>query len=264
LNVWLPLQAGGFKGTLNLCEMKFNRVVGQIKEATTHSDLGWDLRDDLGYQLKLAADAFKEAMGTPGETSYGAVTDGLMGLLSSLPTLLNSGICAAAAELNLDRLVKLMTAVRGILSEQTSEHDSAYVTLVHSIDGLQASWDELGLRVREHSRLQGLDSKLRTVSGAGIPPGTMANEWRRIKEKRSWLEPPFSPQFEARTSELLATETAIDSAVEQHDEREATALLGQYLASVSSAFRDADTGLKDLCMRLSVVSQPLRTILDMC
>ncbi len=260
----VPLQAAGSKGQLLRCEEKFIRIAGQIQQASENSDLDSNLRDELDFQLRLTADAFKEAMGTAGGFSYGLVENRLKDLLSDLPTPLNSGISAAAKQMNLTRLIELMRNVHNILGQQIFNHDSAYVTITQSVDSLNASRDELKQRVNEHSRLQGLDSKLRTVSGAGVLPGEVADEWRRIKQRRSRLVQPFSPEFERFTAELSRIEEDIDSAIGQDDERKAEELLRDYSISVSEAFCEADTGLKDFCMRLTVVSQSLRTILDMC
>jgi|GEM_PF-2170453 len=260
-----PLQAGAFNGHLHRCEIRFNRILQQINNAIAGTDLDVGLRDDLEYYLHLVTDAFREEMDAPEESSYGLVMDRLRELLSSLPTSLNSFICSAARQINLTRLIELITNVQSILAEESSEHDAAYMTLAESIGGFQASCADLERRITEHNRLQGLDSKLRTVCCSGIiADGVVADEWRRIKEKRSRLTPPFTPEFNNWIGELDDLENEIDATIGQSDESPAKQLLCNYFWSVSKTFRAADTGLKDFCIRLSVLGHSLRIILNMC
>ena len=184
-------------------------------------------------------------------------------LLSGLPTRLDAGIADAAAELNLDRLVQIMTTVRAQLHAPAPEHDAELEPVVHGIDALQRLRDELVKRVAEHTQLQRLDSKLRTVCVAKIIPG--AGEWERIKILRARLADPFSEELKKQSRFLDAAEKKTEEARGQGDEQALRNNLESYFSAVRYVFRDVDSSLKEFCTRLSgEVNQPLQIILSMC
>jgi hypothetical protein len=155
-----------------------------------------------------------------------------------------------------------MMSVRTKLPDSQPAQDSELDSFLKGVEALNRLREELERRVTEHTRLQRLDSKLRTVSAGSAAPGTLASEWARMKLVRSKLAPPFSPEMEAANKDLVAIETDIETAFVKADEPEAMALVMEYFRSVSSVFRDVDTSLMGFCMRLGAVNEPLRLILS--
>jgi hypothetical protein len=257
-----PMKAGGATSRLRPFKIKFAEEARRIQECIQGNEMNPALRDDLTDQLELTREAFQAALDVPGDAAYGRAIGELDMLLSSLPPRLDAGIADAAAELNLDRLVHIMTTVRTQLHESATEHGAEIEPVVHGIDALQRLRDELVKRVAEHTQLQRLDSKLRTVCVAGPALTEVRSEWGRIKLVRSRLAPPFSAEIGAVNEDLVAIESEIETAVER-DEPAALDLLKEYFRAVSSVFRAVDTSLKEFCMRLSEVSQPLKIILSM-
>jgi len=256
-----PMQAGGATSRLRPFKIRFAGEARQIQEAIQEKGLNAVLRGDLTDRLDSAAAALETAVKTPGEAAYGLAVNELDALLSGMPMQLDLGIAEAAAGLNLDRLVELMTRVRDTLPPG---NDPELEPFVQGIDALSRLRDELGQRVSEHGLLQRLDSKLRAVCVGGILPGKLAGEWARIKLVRSRLVPPFSPELGAVNGDLVAIEGEIEAALQQGDETAALDLVKEYFRAVSSVFRDVDGSLKEFCLRLSAVSQPLKTVLSMC
>jgi hypothetical protein len=181
-------------------------------------------------------------------------------LISGPPTRLDVAISDAAGDVDLDRLVDLMTTVRGTLG--SSPADATLSGFVQGIDALQRLRDELRQRTQEHGQLQSLDSKLRTVCLGGTPAGTLVAEWMRIKRVRARLTGPGSPEFQAASAELIELEAAVEAALGTGDERHAFDLVQDYFRAVGSVFRDVDTSLKDFCLRLAGVNRALKAILD--
>jgi hypothetical protein len=107
------MQVGVSKGPLRSFKLKFATEARWIQEATQRHNMNPALREEIMDQLALAAIASQEGVDTPGDAAYGRVVSELNLLLSALPARLDSGIADAAAELKLDRLVELMTTVRG-------------------------------------------------------------------------------------------------------------------------------------------------------
>jgi len=60
-----------------------------------------------------------------------------------------------------------------------------------------------------------------------------------------------------------ATELEIEKGLAQGDEPAALDHLRDYFRVVTSAFRNVDGSLNQFCLRLSAVSQPLKTVLQM-
>jgi hypothetical protein len=259
-----PMQAGVSGTPLRRYKVKFATAHNRIQEATQRHDMNPALREEILDRLADAAAAFQEAVDTPGDAAYGRVVGELNLLLSALPARLDSGIADAAAELRLDRLVELMTTVGGTFSAAVSEGDPGLAPFVQGVDALQRLRDELAMRVTEHTRLQNLDFKLRTLCVGGTTPEEVTIAWRRIKQARSRLAPPFSSDLESANCDLVAIESDVEGAVGRGDKEAALEFLREYFICVGSAFRAVDTSLSDFCMRLSNVSQPLKTILQMC
>jgi TIR domain len=263
-----PMQAGGVASRLRPFKMTFAGQARRIHEAIQRRELNAMMRDDLIDRLDLdrlepVAEAFQAAVDVLSEAAYGQVVSALNGLLSGAPPKLDDGIADAARELNLDRLVELMTTVRNTLSAVAAGHDAELEPFLQSIDALNRLRDELTRRVSEHTQLQCLDSKLRTVCIGGIAPGAVASEWGRIKRVRARLVPPFSEELEAVNDDLVTIESDIEVAVKGGEEQEALDLLREYFRSASSVFRSVDGNLKEFCLRLSTVGQPLKTVLSM-
>jgi len=259
-----PMQAGGAASRLRPFKVRFAGEEHRIQEAIQGREMNAVLRDDLIERLDSTTAAFKAAVDAPSEAAYGCVVCELNGLLSGMPSQLDLGIAEAATGLNLDRLVELMTRVRDTLPATAAGKDSELEPFVQGIDALMRLRDELTRRVAEHGQLQRLDSKLRTVCVGGTIPGMLAGEWGRIKLARSRLAPPLSPAMGAVNDDLEAIEFEIEALLGRGDEQVALDLVKEYFGAVSSVFRRVDGSLKEFCLRLSAVSQPLKTILSMC
>jgi SEFIR domain len=258
-----PMQEGGAVTRLRPFKVRFDLQARRILEGIQGREITTPLRDDLLDRLNSIAVAFQASVDTPCEAAYGCAVGELNGLLSGVSPQLDYGISVTATELNLDRLVELMTTVRGRLPESPAAHDPALEVILQSIDALNRLRDELARRVSEHGHLQRLDSKLRTACVGGTLPGALAIEWERIKLVRSRLAPPFSLELSAANDDLVAIESEIEVGLERPDEQAARDLLREYFRSVSSVFRDVDVSLKVFCGRLSAVNQPLKTVLNM-
>jgi TIR domain len=262
-----PMQAGGVVSRLRPYRTTFAGQVRRIREAIQRRELNAMMRDDLIDRLNLdrletVESAFQAAGDVSSEAAYRHVVGALDELISGAPSKLHDSIAIAARELNLDRLVELMTTVQHTLPTVAAGHDAELEPFLQSIDALNRLRHELTWRVSEHAHLQSLDSKLRTVCVGGIAPG-VASEWGRIKRVRARLVPPFSAELEAMSDELVAIESDIDRAAERGEEQEALDLVREYFRAVSSMFRSVDSNLKEFCLRLSTVSQPLKTVLNM-
>ena len=266
-----PMQEGGATTRLRLFKMAFAGAAQRIDEVIQGRERNAMARDDLKDQFDLdrlepVKEAFQKAVDNtdPSDTTaYGGVVSELNRLLSGAPPKLDNAIVYTAQELKLDRLVELMTTVRGTLLAAASGHDAELEQFHQSIDALTRLQDELIRRVSEHTRLQNLDSKLRTVCIGGIAPEAVASEWGRIKRVRARLAPPFSADLGVANDDLVAIESTIETAVKHGKEEEALSFLGEYFRAVSHLFGEVDGSLKALCLRLSTVSQPLNTVLNM-
>jgi DNA repair exonuclease SbcCD ATPase subunit len=150
------------------------------------------------------------------------------------------------------------------LPEFTSTQDSSLKQFVQGIEALQGLRDELKVRVDEHSRLQYLDRELRRGCVGGMTVRTLNADWQRIKRVRTKFAPPFSSELELVYDDLTEIESEVEVAIKEGDNPAAQAKIEEYFMSVGSVFRAVDTSLKNFCMRLAKVSQPLKTILDMC
>ena len=112
--------------------------------------------------------------------------------------------------------------------------------------------------------LQTLDYKLRTTCVAKTNLLDIATAWKNIKRARSKLTPPFSNELDAANADLVAMEREIDETIERNEETRTVDLVKEYFRSMSRVFLTVDRGLKEFCMRLSDVNQPLQIVLSMC
>jgi TIR domain len=258
-----PMQEGGAATRLRPFKIKFTSEARRIQDSVRAHNMNPALRDDILDQLELTTAAFQAAVDTPGDVSFAEVAGELNVLLSGLPPRLDIGIAAAAAELNLDRLVELMHTVRNKITPRDSDNDTELGPFVNGINALERLRDELKRQVNEHTRLQGLESKLRTVCVGGTRLAALANEWSRIKLVRSRIVPPFSIPLQTAIHDLAEIEAEIGAVVGKGEVQPAMDLLQEYFRAVGIVFRDVDTGLKDFCWRLSDVSKPLQIVLSM-
>jgi hypothetical protein len=176
-----------------------------------------------------------------------------------VPDQLDQGMVNAAGDLRLDRLIELMEVVQRQVAMAAAGPTADLQPLWDAIDALKRLRAELTQRVAEHTLLQLLDSKLRSVCEGGTVD-TIATEWARVKRTRSRLVPPYSAEVAASSDDLLALENDIEAAIDT-DASRAHALILEYFQVVGTAFRSADRGLLKLSGRLSEVSQPLKAIL---
>lgn len=259
-----PMQAGGPASRPRPFKATFAGEALKIQEAMRGHELDANLLNDITEGLESTAIAFQEVMDAPSEAAYRSVVNELVRLFASVPAKLDIGISEAAARMKLDRLVDLMTRVREKLPATTGEQDGELEPFIKGIDALNRLREELKTRVNEHGLLQRLDSKLRAVCDGGIMPGNLAGEWARINRARSRLAPPYSLELGQAMDDLVATELEIAQGLAQRDEPAALDHLRDYFRMVTSAFRNVDSSLMQFCLRLGAVSQPLKTILEMC
>jgi hypothetical protein len=260
-----PMQEGGPAIPVRPFRVTFAGERQRIEAAMEARELDPNLRNDITDGLHAAAEAFQAALSAPGDDgAYRRVVNELVGLLSLLPAKLDVGIAQAAAGLNLDRLVDLMQRVRGKLPAAVGEKGSELEPFVRGIDALNRLREDLRARVYEHGLLQRLDSKLRAVCFGETQPGNLAGEWARIRLARSRIVPPYSLELGQAIDDIQATEREIENALARRDEHAVPDHLRDYFRIVASAFRSADGSLKQFCLRLGAVSQPLKTVLQMC
>jgi TIR domain len=255
-----PLQVAPASGVRQY-RIRFVNAANRIRECLGLGDINAVLRDELVDALAATETAFQTAVSSPGSTSTSQLLGELNTLVSGPPSRLDAGISDAAHELSLDRLVTLMGTVRDMLG--TSAADATLTRFVQGIEALHRLRGELGQRVQEHGQLQRLDYKLRTVCVGGAAAGALPREWERIKLVRARLTACVSAELQAANEDLIALEVGIDSALEK-GEGEVFDLVSDYFRAVGSVFRDVDRSLKDFCLRLGAVSQPLKAVLDVC
>ena len=102
------------------------------------------------------------------------------------------------------------------------------------------------------------------VCHGGAAPGTLDREWARIKLARSRLASPYSKELGEAMDDILASEQEIEGGLARREEPAALDHLRDYFRMVATAFRNVDGSLKQFCLRLGAVSQPLKTVLEMC
>lgn len=256
-----PLQAGGAAARVRPFRARFLAEAARIEAAMAGRDMPAGLGDDIADGLAAAAAAFEAAVAEPGEATHARLVGELGALLSGLSPRLDVGISEAARELNLDRLIELMSRVRAQVA--APEAEGAFAAFGAGIDALLRLRDELAQRVQEHTQLQRLDSKLRAVCVGGVAPGMLSAEWSRIRLIRSRITPPLSAELQAALGDIEALEQETDAHLARQDERSAMDALQEYFRVLADAFRNVDRALKEFSLRLSAVSQPLKTILEL-
>jgi hypothetical protein len=256
-----PLQAGGAATRVRPFRARFAAEAARVEAAIAGGDMPAGLRDDIADGLAATADAFAAALAAPGEAAHARLVGELNALLSGLAPRLDVGIAETARELNLDRLIELMSGVRARIAAPPD--DAASAAFAAGIDALLRLRDELSLRVQEHTQLQRLDAKLRAVCVGGVAPVMLASEFNRIRLIRARLVPPLSAELQAAGDDLAALEREIDAHLARQEEGAALDALQEYFRVAADAFRNVDRALKDFALRLSAVSQPLKTILDL-
>lgn len=257
-----PMEAGGAGSKLHRFKSNFDHQACAIQKILHVCERNLALHDDLNDSLQFAADAFDEWIKTPSKPACRRVLSELNALLSGIPPRLDGEISESAAELDLDRLVELMTTLARTLGSSAVE-DRELKPLVDGTQALRRLQEDVATRVSEHGYLQRLDAKLRAVCVGGTVSGNLTEEWRRIKLVRSRLKPPFSPTFDAANNGLSELEKHIETKLAEKD-KQAVEYLEVYFSLVSEVFREVDRDLRKLCGELSEVSQPLKTILSMC
>ncbi|HVG59808.1 MAG TPA: TIR domain-containing protein [Hyalangium sp.] len=259
-----PMQASGPTSRLRPFKIRFDGVARRIQDALQTRAVAPLVQEALLDELEEVATAFQAAVALQNATARAQLLGALNVLLTRLPPQLEQGISAAAQELNLDRLVVLMDLVRQALPRAPLHHPELE-PLMQSAEALHRLRNELVGRVDEHHRLQVLDSKLRTVCVGGVTPATVPAEWARIKKARSRLpSPPVTPELRGASEDLTAIEAELEEALGKSESQAALDLLQEYFRAVSSVFRNVDASLKEFCLQFSEVSQPLKTVLDMC
>jgi hypothetical protein len=256
-----PLSAAEPTVRLRLFRSAFTSAASRIRATIDGHDLNPALRDDIADGLDATDAAFLAAVQQPGEPAFSRVILELNGLLSGLPARLDAGIYETARNLDLQQLGGVMATVKTSL--EAPIEDPALARFVDGIDALQRLGDELHKRVEEHTQLQRLDSKLRTVCVAGVPVAGLAAEWIRIKRIRAGLATPFSSELAAAVVDWDDVERDVDAKLAAGEEPAAVDFVREYFRLIALTFRDVDRALKQFCFRLGTVSQPLKTILDL-
>lgn len=260
-----PIQAGGAVSRIRPFKVTFASAARQIENALQEQGTIPRLRDDLEERLASASAAFDAAVTGPETPAHGRLVGELDLLLSRLPSEVDAGISDAATELELDRLVELIAGVRHTLLVSSPTGPGPELELfAEGTEALQRLRDELNGRVSGHTQLQRLDSRLRVVCVGGIAPGTLAGEWERIKKVRAKLVEPYCLEIPGVADDLGALESQIEVAVGKGDQASALDLLREYFRTVCAVFRDVDGGLREFCLRLTGVSQPLKAVLEVC
>jgi hypothetical protein len=249
-----------------------HRIEEAIKEFATNPLLE-DLIKDLIDLKNRAAEDFQTIEKMPNNAAvsemsvaFDNLVNSLDNLLSGLPAQFNTNIREAARKLNLDRLVELLTKVKGALSRTEPGQELKLELLSHGINNLKRFQEEFIMQVKEHNQLQILDGKLRTVCvGKTIQrKEDLKAEWKRIKEMRFKLKAPFTTELAEVNEVLVEIERDIDEAIERTEENNAKDQLNEYFREVGKVFRDVDSSLKSFCEKLNQVSEPLKTVLSKC
>jgi hypothetical protein len=246
---------------LRTYKMTFDLQRSFIERALDSATLNERLREDIRDYLGDAALALQAAIDQPSAESVATAIGALNALISALPPRLDERIADAVNALDLERVVALMTLVRNRAAEEASDLASCpeLAGLLNAMQAFARLNEDLKKKKTEHSRLQRLDTKLRTVCiGASAP----ASEWPRIKNLVRDLAPPCSEPVEAIREDLTQLQTEIDAAMAQGQFENAFDLLNEYFRAIGSVFRVVDTDLKQWCLNLGGVSQPLENLLS--
>jgi hypothetical protein len=258
-------EEGAARGVRPSFAITFHGKKRDIQEATKGREMPGTLHDELVEQLESSAQAFAAAATTRDEAAHARVRGDLNELLSGVSPKLDDTISMTATELRLDRLVELMGMVRDRLPSAASAQGPAFQVKIQDfiagLDELARLRDKLMVHVREHSNLQRLDSKLRTVCVGGFKPGTLAREWDRARRIRCDLTTPCSAVVTEASAYLEPLESEIEAAVGS-EEQGALKLMREYFRAVSSLFREVDSRFKEFTLGLSQLRPSLKVVLD--
>jgi hypothetical protein len=224
------------------------------------------VKETLVEQLKLTSDAFDEADKNNEINANENVVCELQALIREGLPALDPHISDAAGELKLDPLINLMELIQDGHSQLVSEQDSIR-TLIEGVNALKRVRDELRMRVNEHTRLQILDTKLRTicessVSSANVDVNNISKDWKRIKNMIAQLEQPFSKELEESREAFVSTESRIDEFLLDNNDKEILAELDEYFRLVVKAFIRVDTGLKDFSDQLNKINPKVNELIQ--
>lgn len=256
----LPIRAAGLGSGLRF-RSSLTEQVTRIRAGLARQAIEATLAREIDEQLGVAVDAMAAAIDRPGADTQARVQDELAWLLSGLSPRLDAGMAEAASAVALDRLMDLMRTVRERLDQGPLADQAAAEPLASGIDAMAKLGDDLKQRVAEHTLLQGMDFHLRSVCLIDRPGALLPRIWPRVVAMRGRFAPPLSPAVAAAQDDLAACERLIDRALAAPDEAAALALLRDYFLMVARVFLEADSRLKDFCLRLSDVAQPLRSLL---
>ncbi len=255
-----PMQTGGFNPRVRPFQVTFQAEDAKIREAAKHDAVNDALREDLLDQLTAVAAAFQTLLKSSAQPDHQQLVSALTLLLSRNLDRIDQCMVATAREVKLERLIDLMVAVQGKLTVPASGPDAALRPLWDGVEALKQLERELDQRVQEHTLLQDLDSKLRSICEGGNAQSA-TTEWPRIQRARNRLVPPFTAELSAGSEQMADTEKEISAAVAGGDQAKTATLVSEYFWIVSSVFRHTDQQLLKVSGRLSVVSQPLKAIL---
>ena len=255
-----PMQESRDDLRLRPFKVPFESQAKRIKKTVTADNVNEELRQDLVDQVDTVLAAFDTAVAAPTGASYGAVVAALMQLLSNLPARIDATMVATAESLELGHLVELMTTIRSQLTagDMAAPEIAPFVEGVDALDRLR---QELAQRVKEHTQLQRLDSKLRAVC-TGDFSAPLDKEWSRIMQVRARLVPPFLDELEAVHEDLTALEAEIAAAIASDPKETQMDLVRSYFRTVGKVFREVDRGLLTFSGRLGDVSKPLAALLS--
>lgn len=232
-----------------------DRILPQLDSSDLNRELSDQIRDDLEAAWAIFAGA-----SSPEEGAVERLISILHRLVSGPPPKLDMGISEAAKALRLDRLVTLMTEIRGVLVANDLAQDAELGPLGDGIQALGRLHEDLSSRVEEHSRLQGLDAMLRALCVGET--AVEIDAWNRILRARNRISPPFSPQLATMHGDLLEIEAEVNEALAGAGRDPAGDLIKEYFYSLGSVFKAVDGRLKELALDLTRVGGPIRTMLE--
>lgn len=256
-----PMQTTTSANRLMSYRGTFARQSARILDLAERFPMNPALRDDLRDALLIALQAMDAVVAKPSDAGRVEAIAALDSLIAELPPKLDRAVTEAAAGVELSRLAALVSTLGDRVGREAAADDPQLGAFLGSIGALGRLGAELEMRVKEHAQLQGLDEKLRTVCVAGVPGPSLTSEWARIKGVRSRLRPPYLATLEQAMPDLGMIEADIAAAIGAGDMTLAFDQIGTYFHAVASVFRDVDRDLKDFCLRLGEVNEPLKAVL---
>ena len=245
-----------------LCCMQYMSHHNEVVATVEKVNLNDVLKEEILDQMKEVEMALQDAMTKKEAWAVDRALAELNTLIAGVPPRIDTSIVNTAANLNLPRLIALMTTVRDmILPRWGSEKQTEYLPFLASISAIDRLKDNLDGAVKQHSQLQILDTTLRTICEGGTVPQRIEAEWRRVNRLRSKIS--ANPWGEL-TGQLEELAQEIDSTIGASRYDELPDLFFEYLQCISTVFKSVDTKLKSFCDTLNELSQPLRTVLELC